>query len=86
MGARYNINQGDKMSDEGHNQQYTEHRAKSDEIVETLKELVLMNQIMHDGLSEAQTMIGERELQLHVLNWKMETSWLTAYQMGILHL
>ena len=52
------------MSDEGHNQQYTEHRAKSDEIVETLKELVLMNKIMHDGLSEAQTMIGERELTI----------------------
>jgi len=52
------------MSEEGHNQQYTEHRAKSDEIVETLKELVLMNQIMHDGLSEAQTMIRERELTI----------------------
>ena len=52
------------MSEEGHNQQYTEHRAKSDEIVETLKELALMNQIMHDGLSEAQTMIRERELTI----------------------
>ena len=52
------------MSEEGHNQQYTEHRAKSDEIAETLKELVLVNQIMHDGLSEAQTMIRERELTI----------------------
>ena len=66
------------MSEEGHNQQYTEHRAKSDEIVETLKELVLVNQIMHDGLSEAQTMIGERELQLHVLNWKIKTSGISS--------
>ena len=42
--------------------QYKEHSAETDKIVETLKELVATNKIMHDGLGEAQTMIGERDL------------------------
>tara|TARA_R110002126_G_scaffold268978_1_gene412614 strand:+ start:217 stop:447 length:231 start_codon:yes stop_codon:yes gene_type:complete len=45
-------------------EQYDKHKAKSDSIVETLKELVIMNKIMHDGLSEAQAMIGARELKI----------------------
>jgi hypothetical protein len=60
------------MSDEGHNPQYTEHKAKSDKVAETLKELVLINQIMHDGLTEAQTMIGERELAIARLELELQ--------------
>lgn len=44
--------------------QFEKHKADSDSIVETLKELVIMNKIMHDGLGEAQTMIGERDLTI----------------------
>lgn len=60
------------MSEEGHNPQYTEHRAESDQAAETLKELVIMNKIMHDGLSEAQTMIGERELTIKRLELELQ--------------
>jgi len=46
------------------NQQRIAHTQESDNIVEQLKELIIVNKIMHDGLSEAQTMIGERELTI----------------------
>ena len=46
------------------NDERNQHATDSDSIVETLKDLVIMNKIMHDGLSEAQTMIGERELTI----------------------
>jgi len=46
------------------NQQRIAHTQESDNIVEQLKELVIVNKIMHDGLSEAQAMIGERELTI----------------------
>ena len=46
------------------NQQRIAHTQESDNIVEQLKELIIVNKIMHDGLSEAQTMIGELELTI----------------------
>ena len=46
------------------NQQRIAHTQESDNIVEQLKELIIVNKIMHDGLSEAQAMIGERELTI----------------------
>ena len=44
------------------NQQRIAHTQESDNIVEHLKELVIVNKIMHDGLSEAQAMIGDLKL------------------------
>lgn len=44
--------------------QYKAHSVQSDNIIKTLKELVVMNKIMHDGLTEAQTMIGQRDLAI----------------------
>ena len=44
------------------NQQRIAHTRESDNIVEHLKELIIVNKIMHDGLSEAQAMIGDLEL------------------------
>ena len=44
------------------NQQRIAHTQESDSIVEQLKELVIVNKIMHDGLSEAQAMIGDLKL------------------------
>ena len=44
------------------NQQRIAHTQESDNIVEQLKKLIIVNKIMHDELSEAQAMIGELEL------------------------
>ena len=44
------------------NQQRIAHTQESDNIVEQLKKLIIINKIMHDELSEAQAMIGELEL------------------------
>jgi hypothetical protein len=59
------------MNEEGHNPQYTEHRAESDRAAETLKELVIMNKIMHDGINEAQAMIGDQELTIKRLELEL---------------
>ena len=44
------------------NQQRIAHTQESDNIVEHLKELIIVNKIMHDELSEAQAMIGDLKL------------------------
>ena len=43
-------------------EQYKEHAAKTDKVLQEIVETLTLNGIMHDGLSEAQTMIGERDL------------------------
>ncbi len=44
------------------NQQRIAHTRESDNIVEQLKKLIIVNKIMHDELSEAQAMIGDLKL------------------------
>ena len=48
-------------------EQKQQHVEASDSAAEVLRDLVVMNKIMHDGLSEAQTMIGKRDLDIIAL-------------------
>ena len=43
---------------------YLKHKEESDQIVHEIQETFANNKTYHDGLSEAQTMIGERELTI----------------------
>jgi hypothetical protein len=47
-----------------HETQYEKHKAESDKIIESLLLDAINNTLYHDALSEAQTMIGDRELTI----------------------
>ena len=51
-------------SNEGLTASYLAHKEESDQIIHEIKEAFVNNKTYHDGLSEAQTMIGERELKI----------------------
>lgn len=47
---------------EGLSPSYLQHKEESDQIIHEIRETFAINKTYHDGLSEAQTMIGERDL------------------------
>lgn len=49
---------------EGFSESYLKHKEESDQIIHEIKQTFEINKTYHDGLSEAQTIIGRLDLEI----------------------
>jgi len=56
---------------------YLQHREESDQIIHEIREAFAINKTYHDGLSEAQTIIGRLELEILILRQELHRASLT---------
>ncbi len=62
---------------EGFSESYLKHKEESDQIIHEIREAFEINKTYHDGLSEAQTIIGRLELEIMILRQQLHRAHLT---------